>query len=283
MGLSPSSLADACAIATHTASGLNEWSNAGTDEHVFQIGFAARNGLLAAELARAGAVAAPSILDGPAGLLAAFGARERSGALLERPRGDFAILKVVHKPAPACFFVQTPSQVAEQLAGGSGLDPATIEAVEIRTSRAAAVFPGCDNPGPMTSRQNASMSIQFCVASVLANGAIRPRNWGEYRDPAVNALAARCRVVADDRFTAASPGRSGASVEVFEVAGGRRSAEAEDFRSMTAEEVEQRFLRHAGAHLGEDRAREAAEQVMCLETLPDLAALAALLVPTQSS
>ena len=45
----------------------------GTDEWRYQPGLIARNGLAAAELARAGSVAAPHALEGKAGLVRAFG------------------------------------------------------------------------------------------------------------------------------------------------------------------------------------------------------------------
>src|SRR5690606_16581576 len=76
LGLDAAGIADAMAIAANAVAGYNEWAATGGSEMFFQVGFAARNGLASAELAAAGAHASPSALDGPAGLLAAFGKRD---------------------------------------------------------------------------------------------------------------------------------------------------------------------------------------------------------------
>ena len=59
-------------IAANTSSGLNEWPHSGGSEMYFHPGFAARNAIAAIELAEAGAFASETILEGEAGLFAAF-------------------------------------------------------------------------------------------------------------------------------------------------------------------------------------------------------------------
>jgi 2-methylcitrate dehydratase PrpD len=72
LGLSEDAATSAIAIAANTSSGLNEWPRAGGSEMYFHPGFAARNAIAAIELAEAGARASESILEGEAGLFAAF-------------------------------------------------------------------------------------------------------------------------------------------------------------------------------------------------------------------
>ncbi|MBV9562082.1 MAG: MmgE/PrpD family protein, partial [Bradyrhizobium sp.] len=101
--------------------GLNEWTNAETSEIAFHSGFAARNGVDCALLGELGARAAPSVLEGKAGFLAGFGAHERANRLTDNLRDNYRILEIVHKPAPACIFVQSPTQVALSLVNHPGL------------------------------------------------------------------------------------------------------------------------------------------------------------------
>lgn len=280
-GLDAAAIADAAALGTHAAGGFNEWANAGTAEHVFHIGAAARTGVVSATLAEAGAGGAHSVLDGRAGLLAAFGASARAAGLAAGLGDGHEIRGVVHKPAPACFFAQTPAQVAATLA--ASIDRAEIASVAIGVGGPAARFPGCDNPGPMRSRQDASMSIHFAVASVLLRGAIRHANWEAFDDPATNALAARCSVVIDPDLDAAAPAKAGARIAIRLRDGSVREARAADLRSMTDAEVEARFLDLAGAVLGPARAASALAHVRRLEEPGGLAALLAALRPLEAS
>ena len=72
LGLGEDAATSAIAIAANTSSGLNEWPRAGGSEMYFHPGFAARNAIAAIELAEAGARASETILEGEAGLFAAF-------------------------------------------------------------------------------------------------------------------------------------------------------------------------------------------------------------------
>ena len=72
LGLTEDAATSAIAIAANTSSGLNEWPRAGGSEMYFHPGFAARNAIAAIELAEAGALASETILEGEAGLFAAF-------------------------------------------------------------------------------------------------------------------------------------------------------------------------------------------------------------------
>lgn len=273
--LPDAAIANAAALATHTAGGFNEWANAGTGEHVFQIGFAARNGVLAALLAEAGAVAAPGMLDGEAGLLRALGAEARADRLLDAAEGRDEIHAVVHKPAPACFFVQTPAQVA----AAAGVAAADVETVDVTVTETARTFPGCDNPGPMRTRQDASMSIQFSVAAVIGAGRISHTAWTGYDDPATSRLAARVRLNPDGPAVPDAPGMAPARLRVVLRDGREAHRAAADFASMDEDAVTARFLEAAGTVLGTTQAAEVADRVRRLDTMDDLAALSPLLSP----
>ena len=151
LGLAEDAAASAIAIAANTSSGLNEWPQPAAPECT-SIGFAARNAIAAIELAEAGACASETILEGEAGLFAAFC---RQPAPSEIP--------FVHRPAArdhgrlqqarsACNFAQTAAQAALRAARELGTSEEDIATVSIRVPDAAARYPGCDSKGPFPVR-----------------------------------------------------------------------------------------------------------------------------------
>ena len=105
-GLSTERTVDALALAANLAGGLREFAVAGTDEYVLQAGSAARSGLTAAWSAAEGIRGAPTILEGPAGFLRAFGgeAGEVDSCLVEGLGTSFEMMAVTGKRWPVCQF-----------------------------------------------------------------------------------------------------------------------------------------------------------------------------------
>ena len=139
------------AIAANTSSGLNEWPRAGGSEMYFHPGFAARNAIAAIELAEAGARASETILEGEAGLFAAFRREPAPTEIRLFAGAEPEIMAVYNKPAPACNFAQTAAQTALRVARELGTSE-DIETVSIRVPDAAARYPGCDSRGRFATR-----------------------------------------------------------------------------------------------------------------------------------
>ena len=147
LGLSTPAVASALAFAANTASGLNEWPRDGGEEMFLHPGIAARNALMAVELAQLGAYGSSGALDGEAGLFAAAGADPATNVVLF-PDDDAEIMSVFHKPLPVCNFAQTPCQAALMLVHEHGPTAAAISHVMIGACQAAIRYPGCDSRGP---------------------------------------------------------------------------------------------------------------------------------------
>jgi 2-methylcitrate dehydratase PrpD len=125
----------ALALAANTSSGLNQWPHTGGSEMYFHPGYAARNALSAVELAELGAVASANILEGEAGLFAAFARRPLTTDIALFPNGEAEILAVFNKPVPACNFAQTPCQAALQAASAITTgDSSRIRAIQVDVS-----------------------------------------------------------------------------------------------------------------------------------------------------
>ena len=88
-----------------------------------------------------------------------------------------------------------------------------------------------------------------------------------------NALAARCRVIADEALTEMFPARKGTRIVVRLRDGRTVTSGQDDFRSMTEEEIVDRFLQYAGDALGRTNAEAIVGAILRLETVNDLGPL----------
>ncbi|MEU4898856.1 MmgE/PrpD family protein [Streptomyces sp. NPDC044780] len=263
----------ALSMAANASFGLNQWARSGTPEHVLHSAVAARAGVESALLARHGLTAAVGGLDGDAGLLAAFKAGHRAHHLTDRLGTRFAIRDIVHKPAPACIYVQGPCQLAQDIVQRHRPDPRRIDSVLITLPEQAVRYPGCDNAGPIADVLAGSLSVQFSVGSVLVAGGIFDRNWQDPRDTEVNRLAARSRLVEDPGLTAAFPARNGSSVRVLLDDGRTLVAEQDTFASMTTEEVIARFHLAADPIYGRAGSQAIADRIDELDRSASLSGL----------
>ena len=132
-GLPTERTADALALAANLAGGLREFAVAGTDEYVLQAGSAARSGLTAAWSAAEGMRGAPTILEGPAGFLRAYGG-EAGGVdpcLVEGLGTSFEMMAVTGKRWPVCQFHRgvVRGVIALRAAAAAGTGTGTAGAV----------------------------------------------------------------------------------------------------------------------------------------------------------
>jgi 2-methylcitrate dehydratase PrpD len=277
LGLPAAAATSALALAANTCSGLNQWPHTGGSEMYFHPGFAARNALSAVELAELGAVASANILEGEAGLFAAFARRALTTDIALFPNGEAEILAVFNKPVPACNFAQTPCQAALQAAGAITTgDSSRIRAIQVDVSQAAARYPGCDAQGPFEWPLQAKMSIQFGVAAALARGVIAEDNYQQLDDAEITRLMAITTLAGDAQYTAAFPARQGARVALTLDDGSCVERSLDDVVAATPELVRERFRSAAAAVVGAGRASVIEAFVDDLVNEPDAGRLAVL-------
>lgn len=279
LGLGEEAATSAMAIAANTSSGLNEWPRAGGSEMYFHPGIAARNAIAAIELAEAGARASETILEGEAGLFAAF-RRQPAPAEIKLFAGEPEIMAVYNKPAPACNFAQTAAQTALRVARElkSSEDIATIA---IRVPEAAARYPGCDSKGPFHNALQAKMSIPFSVAAVLTRGTLEEENYADIGDPGILRLVERIDLQTAPDLTAAFPANQGAEILVDLRNGTTIRQRLDNVIAATPDEIRARFRQAASTVIG-DRARDLEELVENCASLPDSRVIAARCRPEPS-
>lgn len=252
LGLDEAQTVNALALAINTASGLNEWPHSGADDMYFHPGFAARNALTALRLAKLGAVGSASAIDGVAGIFAAFGRQPLPYRPSLYPDGDYEIMSVFNKEAPACNFAQSPCQVA--LAASKRIEAGdSVKSMHLSTYKAAINYPGCAYRGPFETPLQAKMSIYFGMAATMVRGEIAEANYSLLDDPDIAAMIKRTEVTISDALDAKFPAKQGAVLSVETTKGKVIEESLEDVRAATPQLIRSRFADAARARLGAAR------------------------------
>jgi 2-methylcitrate dehydratase PrpD len=171
---------------------------------------------------------------------------------------------------PVCNFAQTPCLAAAELATEERINCRDIATIQVKTSRAAKAYPGCDYPGPFTRVLQAKMSIQHAVASALARGCVDEESYRDLNDATVRELAARVTVTADTGFTATFPAKQGAEVNITLQNGTTLSRRLADIVPADRDLIRRRFRTTAAAVLGPDRANALEQAVDSLSACGDV-------------
>lgn len=196
---------NAIGIMASMAAGTNQTWVAGTQEWQFQVGLAARNGILAARLAAVGGTGAPDALEGAAGFYAAFMGDLEQVAQVGSDLGvRWRSLDVTYKPYAVCAILQAPVQQAMLLARQHGLHADDIAAVRLTLTPAEAAYPGTDSTGPFSDTGATLMSSQFCLAVALAQQSFKGSDLRRFNDPLIQPLVQRTSVQTDSQLGARS-------------------------------------------------------------------------------
>src|SRR4051812_32491901 len=209
LGLDAEATADAIAIASSFSSGLNQMWIDGTSEYRLELGMAARNGIVAAQLAAAGFHGAAQWYEGEAGFARAFAGDENAAEGPWELGERWRLLDVTYKPYPVCAITQSPVQIAIDPAREHDLEPGAISAVRCYLNPADRTYPGTVNDGPFNDVGASLMSAQFCVAMALKHRGATLAALHEFDDPVVLRLVGMTEVLGDERLP-----NLGARVEV---------------------------------------------------------------------
>lgn len=176
IGLPPERVEAAVCLAASMASGLR--GAFGAAGKPFQIGHAAANGVLAAEMAERGFGTQPGMLERRDGFLAAYapGAAPDAVRLIAEWEGSaadgatgLAIDRTAFKRHAACFLTHAAMDAARlvghRMAGGGRLRAGAVRSLRVRGS--ADLCAVCDRPR-LGTELDSKFSVQFAVAATLA-------------------------------------------------------------------------------------------------------------------
>ncbi|MFC4055480.1 MmgE/PrpD family protein [Actinomadura syzygii] len=285
-GLTAGQTAHALGIAASSAGGLR--SNFGTMTKPLHAGFAARDGVAAALLARRGVTATETVLDGPGSFTRVYcpDGGEPDAAL--GPDGPWEILVpgIAIKKYPCCNRGHRTADAVLDLV--RNLDLRADDIAEVRVRMPAGQVDGAGRVGPMTfprpaSGLEAKFSMQYVVAAAVLHRALPMAAFTDegVRDRRIAGLIGRVRPVnrpdGDDRVEVVITERSGAvhARSVRFTRGDPRGG-----APLPWDELLVKYRDCAVPVLGEDATARSAALVERLPALPDLRELTGLLAGT---
>jgi 2-methylcitrate dehydratase PrpD len=217
LGLDAAERRHAVGIAASAASGLLEFLADGAWTKPLHAGQAASSGIVAARLAQAGFVGPAAAIDGPRGLLHAFG-RGHAADDDHRPFGH-GVLGTAMKPYPCCRYTHGCIELLIELE----LDPAEVACVicGVLTAGRRLVAEPIEAKRRIRGPVDAQFSMPFTAALALTRGAITLEDMADA--PALAAqlapLMARVECHTSPQLEAAFPRHWGAEVVVRTHAG----------------------------------------------------------------
>jgi 2-methylcitrate dehydratase PrpD len=206
LGLPAPALGHAMGFAYHQSGGSILSAQDGAFSKRIGPGFAARNAVTSAFLAADGITSTHRTFDAPAGLFALY---ERGEVDQHQLWGDLGtawrVLEYSLKPFPCCRCNHTLIDIALGL-HRKGVDPATVEAVELGLGRTNWQVVGAVYDPVRNEVAHAQFNAAYSFACAWTDGAIGLRH---YRAPALTdarytALAGRIRTVDDPAIAAAA-------------------------------------------------------------------------------
>jgi 2-methylcitrate dehydratase len=234
-------------------------------------GNAARNGVFAALLARAGMTGPDQPVEGSHGLGDLLGSRELSHAGADQ---SFRILQADMKFFVTEFHSIAPIMMAVQLADGHPIDD--IEAIDIATYKFAyeEIGSGPEKWRP-TTRETADHSMPYIVAAVLVNGGFNDAIFdpARFADAAILRLADKITIKEDPELTRQLPHCFPCRMEMH-VTGGRVKSAAIKFPRghhrdpMSDEEVNAKFRQLARRKLPPERVERALDYIWAIDASP---------------
>jgi 2-methylcitrate dehydratase PrpD len=289
-GLNPTETAHALAIAASEASGLKE--NFGTMVKPLHGGLAARNGILAAQLARAGLTASAAAFEGPQGFLAAMDGELPS---LEPFVGDldtrWEILDtgITVKLYPSCAATHPPLDVLLDLRRRERFTADDVERIDVGVDAITPTVLLYDRP---SSPLEGKFSMPFCAAAAVVDGHVGLETFSENRlsDPRILDVQSRVTMTVDGTLDPSAPALTQARVSVRLNGGRTVTAAANGARGYpqnpaSDEELATKFVSCATRCMPDTQARAALEALRTIGEATDVRTLTLRLKPdtTQAS
>jgi 2-methylcitrate dehydratase PrpD len=279
MGLSASSIKDAFALtaAMCNPGTMEPMGKKGTSERYVQMATNARQGVIAAQLAKSGFTGTDTALDGDAGVYYAYSGEAKAPASLLQGIGEVWHLDEMRvKPYPCSGAGTLPVYCATRLVTDHGVAHQDVVGIELITRAAGHMTAAVNDPGPFVDFEQALVSSCFQVAATLVFGRYDVGVIGEaLGDPRVNALASRIQVVNVDQLPAAE------HAVTVTLADGRVTATAADMpaRLVDPPDWDAMVARFAAVapEVSAERREFVVREVLTLDERPDGRALLGLL------
>jgi 2-methylcitrate dehydratase len=241
---------------------------------------AARNGVFAALLARAGLSYPLTIFEGQYGFAKVVSGK-LDEAILRKRSGEFQILKSCIKLWPSVGTAQAPIAAALEI---RKRQPRAQDISSIRVALCDFAYKQQSGfPKEINTREHADHSVPYTVARALLDGDVKVNDFEEnrFRDPRALALMRKLTLASE----ASLPNENmGANLEVVSQDGAVLTANVpvppgNMLNPAGDPELTRKFLALSEGVLGGQRAQRAVETILAVDTMSDLGTLMSALAP----
>jgi 2-methylcitrate dehydratase PrpD len=194
MGLDEERTRAAITLATSLGGGLVRQT--GSAAHVIEAGFAARDGIMAADLAARGLGGNPTIMDGKASYFDALAGKPDMA--IELGNGaDFRVMAVGQKKYPCCYLLQRIIDDVARLVREHGIDADMVEEVTVDVNAAFPAIVKYPVPGDV---EEARFSLPHVVAATLVGEPMDVRTFSAAKldDPEILRHRDKVRMIVHD-------------------------------------------------------------------------------------
>jgi len=276
--LGPDDLRQALCIAASTAAGLLRQS--GSDAHVMEPGFAARNGIAAAMLAARGLGGNPGILEGPGSLYDAILGHHNVGFAPPEEAGDYRVMAVGQKKYPCGYHLQRILDPLLDFIAREDLHADDIEEIVLHTGPGFARTVRYLDPA---TPDEARLSLGYVIGAAVCRRAVDFRSFtaAALNDPAVRATRDKIRHIVHGQESA-RPFSSADRLELVLIDGRRfeaecRSAHGDPDDPLTREETIAKYRLCVGRLLPAAKTRQVLTMLCNLADLPEVGGMMRLL------
>src|SRR5687768_15666227 len=283
VGLTPAQLVHALGTAGTQAAGLWEFNADGAMSKHLHPGKAAMNGVMAADLARAGFTGAGHILEGERGFMRAMSSADDSGRINAGLGAVWKIAENAYKLHACCGHTHSAIDLAIALSSRCAWSPAEtlarVAEVEVETYGPGYEIVKDANP---RSPYQGKFSMAYCVAAGLLEGHVGLEQFTAerfcadgVREPAIAAMLPRIRVTVAADLTAKYPAAWPARVTLT-LADGSRLCDASDYprgnpeNPISTEALEEKLVALVAPRFGQECAEAALAAIAALPDSPDM-------------
>ena len=244
-GYSKEQLKSTLACAVTSAAGLLEIQEESSELKPYNVGRAAIDGIIAAQIGRMAMPGPDDILGGKRGFLAALTDTPHPEMLTDFTNAGYAIEGIYQKVHAACRHCHPAIDSVLALRSDLQYELSDIEKIEVHTYKLAV---GSHDHTDIKGVSSAKLSTPFSVALALVKGSAGYDDYNEdnLRDYWIKNITQKVKVLEDDELTQRSPAIRGARVTLYLKNGGVFEApclypKGEPENPLTQEELENKF------------------------------------------
>lgn len=276
-------VSNALGLSASSAAGLHAYVNGGADVKRLHAGHAAREGLQAALLAKAGIGGPPGVLEGKDGFFQtlASGNEKKGAAFNPLESGSFLIARCYVKPFACCRHLQPAAEALIALVNEHDIDPHDIDEIAVETYHLAAELAEVG----WSDFASAQLSFRFIMAAAATFQDIRLEHFSQaiLDDPSIAAICRKVSVIVTEEMEQAYPKLRPSKVTVI-TKSGRYARQVDEATGapelpLSDEGLSKKFVDLVAPVLGAERAKAVLGRFWAMDAEADVSGLLDMLVP----